>query len=68
MKIPMGLSISANVFQQEMTKSFEGLEFVMINIDDVLVVTKSTYPDHLEKLRVVLQQMVEKGIQLKAKK
>ena len=51
MKMPMGLSISADVFQREMTKLFKGLEYVIVYIDDVLVVTKSTYLDHLEKLK-----------------
>lgn len=67
-KMPMGLNISADVFQREMTKLFEGLDFVMVYIDDVLIVTKSSFDDHLKKLRVVLQRMLEKGIQLEAKK
>ena len=67
-KMPMGLIISADVFQREMTKLFSGLDYVMVYIDDVLVVTKGTYQDHLEKLKTVLERMRSKGIQLEPKK
>ena len=66
--MPMGLSISADVFQREMTKLFDGLDFVMVYIDDILVVTKGDYDNHLNKLRTVLQKMLDKGMQLEAKK
>ena len=67
-KMPMGLSISADVFQREMTKLFDGLDFVMVYIDDILVITKGNYEDHLSKLRTVLKKMLDKGMQLEAKK
>ena len=67
-KMPMGLSISADVFQREMTKLFDGLDFVMVYIDDILVVTKGNCDDHLSKLCTILQQMLDRGMQLKAKK
>ena len=41
--MPMGLSISADVFQREMTRLFDGLDYVMVYIDDILVVTKGDY-------------------------
>ena len=64
----MGLSISADVFQREMTKLFDGLDFVMVYIDNILMVTKGNYEDHLSKLRTVLKKMLDKGMQLEAKK
>ena len=67
-KLPMGLTISADVFQREMTKLFQGLEYVMVYIDDVLVVTRGDFDDHLCKLRTVLSRMRSKGIQLEPKK
>ena len=60
-KMPMGLSISADVFQNQMTKLFEGLDFVLVYIDDVLIVTKGDFKDHLEKVDVVLTRMKKSG-------
>ena len=53
LKIPMGLSISANVFQREMTKLFDRLEYVLVYINDILVVTKGKFTNHLKKLHTV---------------
>ena len=68
MKMPMGLQILADIFQREMSKLFFDLDFVLVYIDDVLIVTKGTYEDHLQKLKIVLTRMRGKGAQLNAKK
>ena len=65
--MPMGLKISADVFQREMTKLFSDLDFVLIYIDDILVVTKGDFQDHLEKLRIVLERFRKQGMQLNGK-
>ena len=67
-KMPMGLLNSADVFQREMKKLFQGLEYVMVYIDNVLVVTKGDYNDHLNKIRTMLERMKSKWIQLEPKK
>ena len=51
MKMPMGLKISADVFQREMSKLFEDLPYVLVYIDDQLIVTKGSFKVHLEKLK-----------------
>ena len=61
-KMPMGLKISADVFQREMSKLFQNLDYVLVYIDDLLVVTKSSFQDHLSKLRNVLLKLSEKGM------
>lgn len=67
MKMPMGLKISADVFQREISKLFEDLPYVLVYIDDILMVTKESYEDHLEKLREVFQRLRKKGVQLNPK-
>jgi hypothetical protein len=47
-RLPMGLSISPDVFQQELSSLFHDLAYVKVFIDDILVITKGTYEDHLE--------------------
>ena len=68
LKMPMGLSISTDVFQQEITKFFDRLKYVLVYIDDVLVLTKGAFKDHLEKIRTMLQQMRKTGMQIKPNK
>ena len=67
-KMPMGLKISADVFQREMSKLFEDLSYVLVYINDLLIVTKGSYRDHLEKLKETLKRPRMKGVQLNAKK
>ena len=45
-----------------------GLEFVRTYIDDVLVLTKSSFQDHLEKLRQVLIKLRDAGLKVNAPK
>ena len=54
------LSISAVIFQREMTKLMEGIDYILVYIDDLLVTTKSDFDDHLEKLQEVLLRLQEK--------
>lgn len=46
----------------------QGLEFVQAYIDDLLVITKATFTDHLQKLDQVLTQMMEAGLKINADK
>jgi hypothetical protein len=47
----MGYAGSADIFQAEMMDPMEALEYVRAYIDDLLVITRETLEDHLEKLR-----------------
>ena len=64
LKILMGLNIWTDIFQRKITKLFDGLDYVMVCIDDVLVVTKGSFSNHLTKLHRVLEQMRSKEIQI----
>jgi hypothetical protein len=50
LRLPMGISSSADVFQERMTELMQGLEFVRVHMDDVLLVTKTTFLNHLFEL------------------
>ena len=50
-RLPVGLSISANVFQREMSKLLEGIEGELVYIDDLLLVICGSYKHHLEELK-----------------
>ena len=59
-KMLMGFSISAVIFLREMAKLMEGLDYVLVYIDDLLIITKCDFDDHLEKLQEVLLRLQEK--------
>jgi hypothetical protein len=68
LRLPMGVSSSANVFQERITELMRGLEFARCHIDDLLIVTKGTYFDHLFKLDEVLRRVRQAGLKVNAKK
>ena len=47
---------------------FDGIEYVRAYIDDLLILTKSNFDDHLEKLELVLQRVQEAGLKVNAPK
>jgi hypothetical protein len=66
---PMGISSSADTFQERMTELMRGgLEFVRVHIDDVLLVSKTTFLNHLFELDEVLRRTRLAGLKINAKK
>ena len=49
-KLPMGLCNSPDIFQEKMNELFSGFEEVLVYIDNILIVTKGFFADHVEKL------------------
>ena len=64
----MGYAGSADIFQAEMMDLMEALEYVRAYIDNLLVITRGTLEDHLEKLREVLRRLHEAGLKVNAVK
>jgi hypothetical protein len=62
MRLPMGFAGSADIFQAEMMDLMKSLEYVRANIDDLLVITRGTIEEHLEKLREVLRRLSDAGL------
>jgi len=68
LRLPMGYVGSADIFQAEMMDLMEALEYVRTYIDDLLVITRGTPEDHLEKLGEVLRRLREAGLKVSAAK
>ena len=66
--LPMGLSTSSDIFQEKMSKLFSDLETVQAYIDDLLVITKGFYDNHLEEVDKVLSQLKKAGLKVNARK
>jgi len=67
-RLPMGYAGSVDISQAEMMKLMEALEYVRAYIDDLLVITRGTLEDHLEKLREVHRRLRGAGLKLNAAK
>ena len=67
-KLPMGLCNSPDIFQERMSSLMQGLEYVRTYIDDLLVITKGSYEDHLNKLETVMDKLSEAGLKVNANK
>ena len=64
----MGLTISPDVFQGRMNAIFGSVPGCIVYIDDLLVITKGTFEEHLNLLRQVFQLCRQNNIQVNAKK
>ena len=53
--LPMGIYNSPYIFQEKIIKTFRGFRFIRTYINDLLIITKVDYSDHLNKLEQVLQ-------------
>ena len=67
-KLPMGLSNSPDIFQENMSNLFRDLDFVREYIDDLLITTTGNLEDHLTKVDTVLSRLRKAGLQVNAKK
>ncbi|GFH61170.1 hypothetical protein CTEN210_17646 [Chaetoceros tenuissimus] len=64
-RLPMGISVAADIFQNNICNL---LGYVRAYIDDVLVLTKGSFEDHLEKLDEVFRRLQEAGLKCKMQK
>ena len=64
----MGVCNSPNIFQENISEIFDGFNMVCAYIDDVLVITKHNFKDHLKALDRVLQRFEEAGLKVNAEK
>jgi hypothetical protein len=67
-KLPMGLCNSPDIFQEKMSTLFSDLEFIRTYIDDLLVITKSDWHDHLRHLDIVFKRLRDAGLKVNARK
>ncbi len=64
----MGFAGSANIFQAEIGNLMATLEYTRVYIDDLLVITKGSLDDHLDKLKQVFIRLLDAGLKINATK
>ena len=62
----MGVSTAPDAFQAKMNNLFNDLEYVCTYLDDLLILSSSTFKDHLDELGKVLQHFQDKGVRMNA--
>ena len=67
-RLPMGIAGSPDIFQEKMTGLMEQLDYVRAYIDDLLIITKSSYEDHLAKVKQVLLRLREANLRVNVTK
>ena len=62
-RLPMGITCAPNIFQSIMMDLLGDLDFVLVYIDDILIVQKvgESEADHMKKIEQVLERLEAKG-------
>ena len=58
----MGVANSPDILQQKMNDLFHGFEFIRVYIDDLLILTKGYWTDHVQKLELPINKLKGKGL------
>ncbi len=64
----MGFAGLADIFQAEMGNPMATMEYIKAYIDDLLVITKGSLDDHLDKLKQVFIWLRDAGLKINATK
>ena len=56
----MGLFNSPDIFQEQMNESFDDLEYVRPDIDNLLIISNESFEDHLNKQGKLLGGKLER--------
>ena len=51
LKLPMGLCNSPDIFQEKMNELFAGFDYVGAYIDNLIIMTKGSFEEHLKTIR-----------------
>ena len=68
LRLPMGVNVSPDIFQEKTSDLMAGLEFVRTYLDDLLIISNSTFEDHLRQLQVILRRLRRAGLKVNAEK
>jgi hypothetical protein len=67
-RLPMGFAGSADIFQAEMGNLMATFKYIRAYIDNILVITKGSLDDHLDKLKQVFIRLRDAGLKINSTK
>ena len=62
LRLPMGVNVSPDVFEEKMSNLMQDLEYVRTYLDDLLVISNGSFEEHLHQLGKVLQRLRRAGV------
>ena len=68
LRLPMGLCNSPDIFQEKMGELMAGLDFARAYLDDLLIISRGDFDEHLEQLEQALTRLAEAGLKINASK
>ena len=68
LRLPMGVNVSPDVFQEKMSSLMQDLEYVRTYLDDLLIISNGSFEEHLQQLGRVLQRLRRAGLKINAEK
>ena len=68
LRLPMGLCNSPDIFQKKMSELMAGLEFARAYLDDLLIISKTDFNEHLEHLEIALNRLSKAGLKVNTSK
>jgi hypothetical protein len=63
-RLPMGLAGSPDIFQEKISDLMHGLDFVRCYLDDVLIISTSSFEEHLLKVEKCFQRIEKAGLKI----
>ncbi len=67
-RLPTGFGGSADIFQAQIMDLVASLKFVRAYMDDLLIITRGTLDEHLQKMETVLTRLRDAGLKVNAAK
>ena len=61
-RLPLGVANSPDILQYKMKGLFHGFEFIHVYIDEILILTKGDWTDHVQNLELPLNKPKKKGL------
>lgn len=68
LRLPMGLCNSPDIFQERMSSLVHDLTFVRAYLDDLLIVSKDSFTQHLDHMEQVFTRLSEANLKINATK
>ena len=66
--LPMGMCVSGDIFQAKVNELLGDIDGVKAYIDDILVLCKGSFDDHMQQLRLCFSRIQQAGLKINAKK
>jgi hypothetical protein len=67
-RLPMGFEGSADIFQAQIMDLMASLEYVQAYMEDLLMITRQTLDEHLQKMETVLTRLRDAGLKVNTAK